>query len=210
MLPRMRLAQCVPCVFLLGLALGCGDDSDGGSDDGGTMGTTMGATTSPSTTAGTSNTTSSSSSSTTGGASNVPPDGSAASITAFLEAEGYKGTGWLPVHDPMAGSPHGEVMVYMSPELVAFRQANADPLEAPAVPGSMAVKELLDGATVVGKAAIFYPGADVVYYCYGPAGRCVTGSLESTPATALWGEASAVTQCDGCHGGNVFSRLPAN
>jgi len=178
------------------------------------MGTTMGATTSPSTTVGTSNTTSSSSSSTTGGASNVPPDGSAASITAFLDAESYKDAAWLSVHDaPSAaqpGSPHGEVKVYLSPELVAFRQANDDLLDAPAVPGSMAVKELYDAGTVVGKAVIFYPGADVVYYCYGPAGRCASGSLETTSATALWGEerATPVSQCNVCHGGNVFTELP--
>ena len=98
----------------------------------------------------------------------------------------------------------------MSPELVAFRQANDDPTDLPAVPGAMAVKELYDASSVVGKAVIFYPGADVVYYCYGPEGRCASGSAATTPDTALWGDedANTVNQCNVCHGGNVFTELP--
>lgn len=216
----MRLAQFVPC-FLLGLALGCGGDSDSDSTDSGTMGsTTMGSTTSTTstsgTTSGTSVTTSSSSSSTTGGASHLPADGSAASIAAFLEAEGYKDTGWVPASDgPVpedVGSPHGTVRVYLSPELVAFRQANPDPLVAPVAAGVMAVKEFYDASTVVGKAVIFYPGTDVVYHCYGPQGRCASTIDETTLDTAVWGdeEADAVGQCNLCHGGNVFTELPAD
>jgi len=213
--------------LLLGFAFGCSDDSGGDSGDNNATGaTTSGVTTSSGTTSsGTTNTTSgttatnsatmsTTATSTTGGASNVPADGSAESITAFLEAEGYKETGWVSVHDAPVpetpGSPHGDVRVYLSPALAAFKETNPDPLDEPAVPGAMAVKELYDGTTVVGKAVIFYPASDVVYYCYGPAGRCATGREATTIEAPDWGDgsASAVGQCDTCHAGLVFTELP--
>lgn len=209
--------------LLLGFAFGCSDDS---GDDSGANNTTNGATTNGATTSsGTTNTTSgttattsatmsTTATSTTGGVSNVPADGSAESITAFLESEGYKDTGWVSVHDAPVpespGSPHGDVRVYLSPALAEFKTANPDPLDEPSVPGAMAVKELYDGTTVVGKAAIFYPASDVVYYCYGPAGRCATGHDATTIDAPEWGDgsASAVGQCDTCHAGLVFTELP--
>lgn len=231
MLPAMRLdhvmyASLVAALFL-GLASGCSDDSGGSEDNTASNGSTSGGTTNTATTnPTTSNTTASNTaasnttavtstaSSTTGGASNVPPDGSAASITAFLEAEGYKEEGWVSVHDAPVpetpGSPHGEVRVYLSPALAAFKQTNPDPLEEPNVPGAMAVKELYEASAVVGKAVIFYPASDVTYFCYGPAGRCATGHDATTIDAPEWGDgsASAVNQCDTCHAGLVFTELP--
>jgi hypothetical protein len=105
------------------------------------------------------------------------------------------------------------VRVYLSPALVTFIQENPDALmdlEDPAVPGAMAVKEFYDADTVVGKAAIFYPQTDVVYYCYGPEGRCASGTALTTPETALWGDdgAAPVSTCNVCHSGLVYTGLP--
>lgn len=145
----------------------------------------------------------------------MPMDGSAESISVFLEAEGYKDAGWVSVHDAPAeatvGSPHGRVRIYLSPALAAFRETNPDVLEEPAVPGAMAVKEFYDDASaIVGKAAIFYPATDVVYYCYGAEGRCTSGRPATTIDAPDWGDedAAPVSLCDGCHSGLVFTELP--
>ncbi|HEU5076264.1 MAG TPA: hypothetical protein VFU02_18855, partial [Polyangiaceae bacterium] len=213
----MRLVQLSPsflyAALLLGLAFGCSDDSGDGSESTsttnatttgtsttgtsttGTTGTTGTSTTGTATSTSTSVTNTASSTatatSTTGGDSSVPADSSAAAIAAFLEAEGYKESGWVSVHDapvpPSVGTPHGTVRVYMSPALVAFRQSNPDLLEEPAVPGAMAVKEMYDGETIVGKAVTFYPADEVFYFCYGPDGRCASGRAATTIDAPEWG-----------------------
>jgi len=222
--------------MLFGFAVGCSDDASEDPGDTSTMNTgamttatvntattgasTTGASTTGASTTGASTTgasTTSSATSTTGGSGgSVPADGSAAAITAFLEAEGYKAEGWVSVHDapvpPSVGTPHGTVRVYMSPALVAFRQSNPDLLEEPAVPGAMAVKEMYDdaGATLVGKAVTFYPANDVVYYCYGPESRCASGRPATTIDAPEYGDedGDSVGQCDVCHSGLVFTELP--
>lgn len=216
--------------MLLGFAFGCSDDSGGGSDGTGTMSSTGtmgsvtttgttgagGTTTSTSTDTSASTTDTTTATSTTGGPDNsVPADGSQAAITAFLQAEGYKGDGWVSVHDapvpPTQGTPHGNVRVYMSPALVAFRQVEPDPLEEPAVPGAMAVKEMYDDASaLVGIAVIFYPDTEVIYYCYGPEGRCASGRPATTIDAPEYGDAraSSVGSCNICHSGNVYTELP--
>lgn len=218
---------CLVTAMLFGFAVGCSDDTSSETDTAtsATMNTatvntaTMNTATTSSTT-GTANTATatatSTATSTTGGDNSVPPDGSAEAITAFLEAEGYKEGGWLSVHDapvpPSVGTPHGMVRVYMSPALVAFRQSNPDLLEEPAVPGAMAVKEMYDdaGATLVGKAVTFYPASDVVYFCYGPEGRCASGRPATTIDAPEYGDedGDSVGQCDVCHSGLVFTELP--
>lgn len=220
---------CLVTAMLFGFALGCSDDSGDGSGDTNTVGTpttgtpttgtmntaTMTTATASSTTGSTDTVTATATSTTGGGDSSVPADGSAEAISAFLEAEGYKEAGWVSVHDapvpPSIGTPHGTVRVYMSPALVAFRQSNPDVLEEPAVPGAMAVKEMFDDAeTLVGKAVIFYPESDVIYYCYGPDGRCSSGRPATTIDAPQYGDASAsaVGQCNVCHSGLVFTELP--
>ena len=227
--------------MLLGFAFGCSDDSGDDPNTTGTMGTgtmttaatstvttgtatgtgTTGTATTGTATTGTANVTSTvtatnTATSTTGGSDgSVPADGSQAAITAFLEAEGYKGEGWVSVHDapvpPTQGTPHGNVRVYMSPALVTFRQGNPDLLEEPAVPGAMAVKEMYDDAsTLVGKAVTFYPANEVVYYCYGPDGRCASGRPATTIDAPEYGDedGDSVDQCDVCHSGNVYTELP--
>jgi hypothetical protein len=218
---------CLVTGILFGFALGCSDDSGESSTSTGTVNTatvntaTMNTATASSTsgatnTAAATSTVTSTATSTTGGDSSVPPDGSAAAIAAFLEAESYKEQGWVSVHDapvpPSQGTPHGTVRVYMSPALVAFRQGNPDLLEEPAVPGAMAVKEMYDdaGTTLVGKAVTFYPANDVFYFCYGPEGRCASGRPASTIDAPDYGDedGDSVSQCDVCHSGLVFTILP--
>lgn len=217
---------CLVTGMLFGFALGCSDDASDSAETTGTVSTvtntaTMNTATASSTsgatnTSATTSTVTSTATSTTGGAANVPADGSAAAITAFLEAEGYKEQGWVSVHDapvpPSQGTPHGTVRVYMSPALVAFRAGNPDLLEEPAVPGAMAVKEMYDdaGATLVGKAVTFYPENDVVYFCYGPEGRCASGRPATTIDAPDYGDedGDSVSQCDVCHSGLVFTELP--
>ncbi len=221
------MPACLTTAMLFGFALGCSDDSGDSAETSGAMSTatvntaTMNTASASSTTGATNtvtatSTVASTATSTTGGDASVPADGSAEAITAFLEAEGYKAEGWVSVHDapvpPSVGTPHGTVRVYMSPALVAFRQGNPDLLEEPAVPGAMAVKEMYDdaGATLVGRAVTFYPANDVVYFCYGPDGRCASGRAATTIDAPEYGDedGESVKSCNVCHSGLVFTELP--
>ena len=219
--------------LLVGSAFGCSDDS-GGDDPGtnntggGTMNTatmntatvnTATATTAPTTSTTASTNTATSTTGGGGGDIDLPADSSAAAITAFLEAEGYKGEGWTSVTEapvpPTIGTPHGNVRVYLSQAVLDFREANQDEdnvlAVAPAVPGAMAVKEMFDeGTTIVGKAVIFYPANDVFYYCYGPEERCASGHPATTIDAPEWGneDEAVVNQCKSCHSGNVYTAYP--
>ena len=122
---------------------------------------------------------------------------------------------WTSVHDaPFTPTPtafHGTVRVYLNQTVMDFRAANPDPLVAPAVPGAMAVKELYDdGGNLVGHAVIYYEADMPVYYCYGPAGRCYGTSADTTMDAPDWGvgDATAVSQCSICHGGNIYTETP--
>lgn len=104
-----------------------------------------------------------------------PSDTSAAGITAFLDAETYKGEGWTSeTAAPRASdaSHSGEVRVWYN-ELAA-----GVPLESDEYPvNSMAVKELYEENELVGIAVILKNGEGTnanswLYYCYGPSGRC--------------------------------------
>lgn len=192
--------------------------SAGGSSTTGTSATTTGTST---TSTGTTGSTTNGAGGTGGGGTPtgpLPADESAASITAFLQSSGYTDASWLSIHqaptpsEEGSVSPHGTVRVYMSPALVAARQANPNLNEAPTDQGVMAVKEMYDDAqALVGHAVLYYPQqGSVFYYCYGPAGRCSSESGEATMAAPEWGapSASAVSSCRFCHGGNIFTELP--
>jgi hypothetical protein len=98
------------------------------------------------------------------------------------------------------------VQVYLSRAIADFRVGEPDLGVPPAVPGAMAVKEFYDDASsVVGYGVMIHLQDTWVYYCYGAAGRCASGSAESTSADPMYGD---ITDCRFCHGGNVFTPPP--
>ncbi len=151
---------------------------------------------------------------------NVPTDGSADAIAAFLAAEQYTGDGWraetaAPRPPAFASSPHARVRVFLNDTLVASQAAGNGELDSPPhTPLSMAVKELYDESDArVGIAAIFRteagPSPDATaYFCFGPAGRCATDS-PAFPETAPAYGRGLTLECGACHGGTFYTELPS-
>jgi hypothetical protein len=139
----------------------------------------------------------------------LPTGESSASIQSFLDEEAYTGAGWTAeTSEPRAASnvvsPHGSVRVYLN------GAAAASPRDNVAQENASAVKELYDDAdALVGIAMIWQTGttsSDVLYYCFGPAGRCSTASPERTKADPILGFGVNV-DCGSCHGGTIFTEL---
>jgi hypothetical protein len=125
-------------------------------------------------------------------------------------AQTFTGTGWTaettePREASSVVSPHGDVRVYLNDEAVTAQTGAGEyPLNA------MAVKELYDGTTVVGYAVMLKstegPGTNTwTYWCYGPAGRCSTGSEEATVEAPIYGTPDS--NCGACHGGTIFTMI---
>ncbi len=201
---RLALGATLLSALLLATT-GCSGDDDG-SSDGGTGGTSTG-------TGG-----GASGGSGTGGGSSddsFPEDTSAAGITAFLQSGAYTNPPWVadvdaPRDASSVVSPHGRVRVYLNPTAVASQAAGKGGIgNPPADVMSMAVKELYDESDVlVGKATLLKTeeGDDFgswTYYCWGPASRCDTESGDTTEADPIYG--LAISECNGCHGGSIFT-----
>lgn len=142
-----------------------------------------------------------------------PQETSADGIRAFLSAELYRSPGWIaqspgPRDSLNAVSPHGRVQVRVNRTLFdSIEAGNGASVDTPPHdPKSMAVKELYDDSdTLVGRAALLRPDDETtVYFCYGPAGRCVNAHGERTMDDPLYSD-DATSACAFCHGGLIFS-----
>lgn len=139
-----------------------------------------------------------------GGMMDFPSDSSQAGIEAFLMGESYKttGMGWRP--ETMAGDgvtpPHLAAMRYFNETLIASKAAGNQPPAMQHTTGSMAVKEILEGTTVIGKAAMLRTMTNWVYYCTATIeGRCYTGS----PANMVYYAAGTAGSC-ACHSQGIM------
>ncbi len=129
-----------------------------------------------------------------------------------------RGPGWVAETDnprpaSSAVSPHGRVRVFFNDTLVTSLKAGHGTLTGePLARGAMAVKELYEGETLAGH-AIYYKAADgsahasSVYYCFGPATRCLFDREETSIEKPIFG-AGYDAQCHHCHGGTVFTKAP--
>lgn len=142
----------------------------------------------------------------------VPTDLSAEGLTAFLEEERYRQTGWTPESEAPrpqeSGSPHSTVRVWLNDVTVAAQAE--DPENLPV--DSMAVKELFEGDTLVGIATVLKTTEGEspntwLYYCYGPAGRCSNNDPEATKEEPIYGRGLDVS-CGYCHSGIITSLTP--
>jgi len=116
-----------------------------------------------------------------------PSDMTTAGIEAFLAAQTYRGAGWqAETEAPRDGtSLHARVRVFFNDTLTASLEADNGPLGngMPHTTGSMVVKELYTGDTMIGQAAMLR-GSNYVFYCKASeAGRCSTGSAADTVVT---------------------------
>lgn len=157
-----------------------------------------------------------------GRAGQAPTEATAEAISAFLKVAAYAKGSWASdsptVREPSSAvSPHGAVRVWMNDLMVAALRAGKSSKTgtAPAHQLSMAIKELYgdDERVLLGHAVMLKgdEGAAAgswVYYCYGPAGRCFTGSAERTIDRPYFGRGTAIA-CGTCHGGVVFAKPPA-
>jgi hypothetical protein len=119
------------------------------------------------------------------GAVDYPTDSTQAGIEAYLNSNVYTmtGMGWRPesMASPGTAAPHLSAKRYFNETIIASTAAgnsrNAHTL------GSMSIKEILDGTTVVGKAVTLKTGdTSWAYYCVSSvAGRCFTNSQASVP-----------------------------
>ena len=139
------------------------------------------------------------------GVPDVPGDASPEAIGAFLDARGFTADTWRtdvenPRPESSLVSPHNDVIVYQNATLIGSRG------DAGFAAGSMAVKEMYDGDTPVGYAAMYL--ADVEegfsYYCWGPEGRCGTPEIDVTADAPVYGRGLDVS-CGHCHGEMVFT-----
>lgn len=150
------------------------------------------------------------------GPMNVPADESAASMTAFITSESYKGAEWMaetdaPREASSGVSPHGRVRVYLNETLLdSLAASNGGVGSMSGVPhtaGSMTVKEFYDEADVlVGIGALYKFGEaanDWAMWCYGPSGRC-SSTVDAESIDAPMHEINAFA-CGACHGGNIFT-----
>lgn len=121
-----------------------------------------------------------------GGMMDFPADSSQTGIEAFLMEESYKttGMGWRP--ETMAGdgttTPHLVARRYFNETLIASKAAGNQPPAMQHTTGSMAVKEILEGTEVIGKAAMLRTMTNWVYYCTATVdGRCFSTAVANTP-----------------------------
>jgi len=144
------------------------------------------------------------------GVMDFPADATQMGIQTFLDGNSYTTAPWKP--ETMAGNPaaipHLATRRYFNGTLIASKAAgNNPPGGTQHVSGSMAVKELLEGTTVVGKAAMLRTNTNWAYYCMSSvADRCYTGYVANTPYY------SGTTGSCACHGSGAmpsFDAIPA-
>jgi hypothetical protein len=119
--------------------------------------------------------------------------------------------GWRPEAAPTDGTalPHLAARRFFNETLIASKAAgNRPPSMGQHVPGSMVVKEILEGTIVVGKAAMLRTDSMSVYYCMSSVeSRCFTGSLPNVASYST----TAGSSC-ACHGSgtiNSHDAIPA-
>jgi hypothetical protein len=211
----MRLVHSITMasfVTMVACVSACSDSGDdGASNNGGSGGTsptggTAGAAGSATSGTGGSGTSGAAGSGTSGasggGALDHPTDTTQAGIEAFLAAESYKtmGMGWRPESMPASGTgvPHGAVKRYFNETIIASKAAGNAPPTMQHTAGSMSVKEILDGTTVVGKATMLRTDSMWIYYCTSSMeGRCYTGSAAGSTYYGTTAGSCA------CHGSGV-------
>jgi hypothetical protein len=225
----MRLAHSLPIALFVSMAAlvsACGDEA---TDDGGTGGSS-GTATGGSSTGGTDATggsggsgaptggtggsgapTGGSGGSATGGSggggsNDHPTDSSQAGLEAWLDMNTYKttGMGFRPESTPSTGmSVHGAVLRYFNETIITSKAAgNSGNMHTS---GSMAVKDIVTGTTVIGKAAMLRTDTGWIYYCKASeAGRCFTGSVANTATYATTGGGSCA-----CHGSGTINSSAA-
>lgn len=135
-----------------------------------------------------------------GGTPDYPTDQTQAGIEAYLMMELYKGAGWRPEAMPGddTATPHLATNRYFNETIIASKAAgNRPPSMGMHAPGSMSVKEILDGTTVIGKAATLRTASGQnIYYCKSSVGtRCAASGVQNDVAYY----ATAVGPC-ACHG----------
>jgi hypothetical protein len=134
-----------------------------------------------------------------------PTDSSQTAIVMFLDAGSYAiaGMGFRPETMPSDGTavPHLAVRRYFNETIIASKAAgNQPPSMGQHTAGSMAIKEILTGGSVVGKAAMLRTDTAWAYYCMSSeADRCFTGSTANT-ATYTSGSAGSCA----CHGSGTI------
>jgi len=136
----------------------------------------------------------------------VPPDTSAAAITAFIDALDYRSATWASsttapfLSDPTLLSPHGLVQIWYNHTMRESRAGGAM-LGSDFAKDSMVVKEIYTGTTVVGHAAMWKADSGWLYYCTATEpNRCTAGD----PGNMLLYPAT-LSNC-GCHGaGTIIS-----
>lgn len=175
----------------------------GSAGSGGSAGTSgAGGTAGTGGTAGSAGSAGASGSAGSGNGTMFPSDMTTAGIEAFLATQNYRGEGWqAETEAPRDGtSLHTRVRVFFNDTLTASLEADNGPLGngMPHTQGSMVVKELYTGDTMIGQAAMLR-GSNYVFYCKASeAGRCSSGSAADT----------VVTNC-ACHtGGIVITAWP--
>ena len=224
-------------VSMAALVSACGDEAtdDGGTNTGGSGGTSTGGTATggsagsgaPTGGSAGSGTTGGSGGSATGGSAGSgttggsggsgggtglndhPTDSSQAGLEAWLAMNTYKttGMGFRPESTPSAGtSVHGAVLRYFNETLINSKAAGMSGNMHAA--GSMAVKDIVTGTNVVGKAVMLKTATNWIYYCTASEdGRCFTGSVANAVTYATTGGGSCA-----CHGSgtiNSSSAIPA-
>jgi hypothetical protein len=208
----MRLSHSISMTLLVSLS-GCsdeasapGDTSAGGMATGGTAtgGTATGGTATGGTATGGTATGGAGGMATGGtaggGAADHPTDQTQAGIEAYLMMELYKGAGWRPEAMPGedTSQPHLATNRFFNETIIASKAAgNRPPSMGQHTVGSMSVKELLTGTTVIGKAATLRSDANMwIFYCKASeAGRCGTNTMPDVPVYT-----TQATQSCACHG----------
>jgi hypothetical protein len=132
-----------------------------------------------------------------------PTDTTAEGIQAFIDAASYRSATWASgmtaPEDPPAGtlSPHGHEYIWYNH---ALRLSNSEGRTgSSSEPGSMAVKEIYTGQTVVGHAAMLRADNHWIMFCVSSeSDRCFAGSTANTVT-----DTTAITNC-GCHGAGTI------
>jgi hypothetical protein len=148
-----------------------------------------------------------------GGVVDHPTDSSQAAIEAYLASEVYKttGMGWRPESMPGVDTsvPHLATNRYFNETIIASKAAgNRPPVMAQHTAGSMSIKEILEGTTVVGKAAMLRTESNTwVYYCTATTGtRCGPGVTDNTP---YYSTAAGPCSCHGSGSNLSHDAIPA-
>ena len=139
----------------------------------------------------------------------APTDTSSDGIAAFLAALDYRSATWAPnaamPADSSDLSPHGLVQIWYNQALRQTHAAGKEGSQSPA--GTMAVKELYTGSSVVGHAVMLKTDTSWIYYCTASEeSRCYPGQM---PGQVIY--QTTISNC-GCHGAGTIAssdQIPA-